>query len=76
MSEGPTISSNDVLSLIQLKILAAIDCIRTVNNQGPNAEAIDKYISRTEVSHVSKTNIVNSIDELLKNNVVVNKKNN
>ena len=45
MSQGPTISSSDVLSLFQLKILAAINYIRNVNKQHPDAEAIYKYIA-------------------------------
>ena len=42
----------------------------------PDAEAIYKYTSGTEVSNVNKTDIVNSIDELVKQNIVVNKKSN
>ena len=76
MSQEPTISSSDVLSLLQPKILAAIDYIRNVNKQRPDAEAIYKYISRTEASNVNKIDIVHSIDELVKRNVVVNKKTN
>ena len=40
MSQEPTISSSDVLSLFQPKILTAIDYIRNVNKQRPDAEAI------------------------------------
>ena len=76
MSQEPTINSSDVLSLFQPKILSAIDYIRNVNKQCPNAEAIYKYISRTEPSNINKTNIVYSIDKLVKQNVLVNKKNN
>ena len=76
MSQEPTIRSSDVLLLFQPKILAAIDYIRNVNKQRPDAEAIYKYISRTEASNVNKTDIVNSIDELVKQNVVVKKKSN
>ena len=65
MSQEPTISSSDVLSLLQPKILSAIDYIRNVNKQRPDREAIYKYISRTGTSNVNKTDIVNSIDELL-----------
>ena len=74
ISQEPTISKSDVLSVFQPKILAAIDCIRYVDKQRPDAEAIYRNISREEVSNVNKTNIVNSIDELVKQNVVVNKK--
>ena len=76
MSQEPTISSSDALSLFQPKILAAIDYIRNVNKQRPDAEAIYKYISRTEASNVNKIDIVHSIDELVKRNVVINKKTN
>ena len=65
MSQEPTISSSEVLSLLQPKILAAIDYIRNVYKQRPDAEVIYKYISRTEASNVNKTDIVNSIDDLL-----------
>ena len=75
MSQEPTISNSDFLSLFQPKILAAIDYITNVNKQRPDAEAIYKYISRTETSYVNKIDIVvNTIDELVKQNVVVNKK--
>ena len=76
MSQEPTNSSNDVFLLFQPKILAAIDYIRNVNKQRTDAEAIYKYISRKEASNVNKTDIVNSIDELVKQNVVVNRKTN
>ena len=76
MSQEPTISNSDFLSLFQPKILAAIDYITNVNKQRPDAEAIYKFISRTETSNVNKIDIVvNTIDELVKQNVVVNKKN-
>ena len=58
----------------KIYILAAVDCIRNINKQRPDAETIYKYISRTETSNVNKTDIINSIDELVKQNVVVNKK--
>ena len=74
MSQEPTISTSDVLSLFQPKILAAIDYIRNVNKQRPDAEAIYQYISRTETSNVNKAKIVISIDEMVKQNVIVNKK--
>ena len=76
MSQEITISSSDVLSLIQTKTVAAVDYIWNVNKQLPEAEAIYKCISRIEASNVNKTNIVNSINELAKHNVVVNKKTN
>ena len=73
MSQEPIISSSDVLSLFQPKILAAIDYIRNVNKQRPD---VYRYISRTKASNVNKTDIVNSTDELVKQNVVVNNNNN
>ena len=76
MSQEPTISSSDVLSLFQPKILAAIDYIRNVNKQLPDAEAVYRYISRTKASNVNKTDTVNSTDESVKQNVVVNNNNN
>ena len=56
-------------------MLATIDDIRNINKQRPDAEAVYKYISRTEASNVNKTDIENSIDELVKQNLVINKKN-
>ena len=55
-------------------MLATIDDIKNINKQRPDAEAVYKYISRTEASNVNKTDIENSIDELVKQNLVVNKK--
>ena len=56
-------------------MLATIDDIKNINKQRPDAEAVYKYISRIEASNVNKTDIENSIDELVKQNLVVNKKN-
>ena len=56
-------------------MLATIDDIKNINKQRPDAEAVYKYISRTEASNVNKADIENSIDELVKQNLVVNKKN-
>ena len=75
ISQEPIIRKSGVLSVFQPKKLAAIDCIRFVDKQRPGAEAIYDNISREEASNVNKTNIINSIDELVKQNVVVNKKN-
>ena len=71
MSQEPIISSCDALSLFQPKILATIDYIRNVDKQLPDAEAIYKYISRKEASNIKKTDIVNGIDELVKQNELV-----
>ena len=73
MSQEPSFRSSYVLSLFQPKILAAIDYITNVNKQRPDAEAIYKNISRTEASYINKTNIVNSIDDLVEQNVAVKK---
>ena len=66
ISQEPTISSSNALSLFQPKMLATIDDIKNINKQRPDAEAVYKYISRTEASNVNKTDIENSIDELVK----------
>ena len=76
MSQEPTTSSSDIVSLFQPKILTSIDYIRNVNKQRTDLEAIYKYISRTEASNANKNDIINSIDELVKQNVLVNKKTN
>ena len=55
--------------------MATIDDIKNINKQRSDAEAVYKYISRTEASNVNKTDIENSIDELVKQNLVINKKN-
>ena len=73
MSQEPTINSSNVLSLFQAKI-AVIDYIRKTNKQGLNAQVIYKYISRTQASNVNKTDIVNSINDLVKQNLIINKK--
>ena len=40
MSQEPTISSSDIVSLFQPKILTSIDYIRNVNMQRTDVEAI------------------------------------
>ena len=76
MSQEPIISSGDVHSLFQSETLAFIDYIRNFNKQRPDVEAIYKYISITEASNVNQTDIANSIDKLVKQNVLVYKKTN
>ena len=76
MSQEPIISSGDVHSLFQSETLAVIDYIRNFNKQRPDVEAIYKYISITEASNVNQTDIANSIDKLVKQNVLVYKKTN
>ena len=58
MPQEPTCSDSEILALFQPKILAAIYYIRNGNKQHPDAEAIYKYISRTEASNVDKTDTI------------------
>ena len=75
MLQEPTISSIDALLLFEPKILAAIDHIRNVNKWLTDIEAIHKDISITEASNINETAIVNINDELVKQKMVVSKKN-
>ena len=47
-----------------MSTIGRFHCIRNVNKLRP--EVIYKYISETEASTVNKTDIVDSIDELVK----------
>ena len=55
MSQEITISSIDVLSLIQTKTVAAVDYIWNVNKQLPEAEAINE-LAKHNVAVNKKTN--------------------
>ena len=54
--------------------LAAMDYIRNVNKQRPKLKLFVSTFLEKKASNVNKTVIVNSTDELVKQNVVVNKK--
>ena len=55
--------------------LAAMDYIRNVNKQRPTLKLfVSTFLEKCQMSNVNKTVIVNSTDELVKQNVVVNKK--
>ena len=65
MSQERTISNSDVLLLFQAKISAANNYNRNFNKQHHHAEAIYQFICRAKALNVNKSDIVNTINELV-----------
>ena len=67
-------SVNESLQLFKPKILNAIEIIRDKKKKRPDIDTIHNYIMRTEASNADKTLIENVVKELIKQNMVINKK--
>ena len=67
-------SENESLQLFKPKILNAIEIIRDKKKKRPDIDTIHNYIMRTEASNADKTLIENVVKELIKQNMVINKK--
>ena len=67
-------SVNESLQLFKPKILNAIEIIRDKKKKHPNIDTIHDYIMKTEVSNADKTLIENLVKELIKQNLMINKK--
>ena len=64
----------NTLSLLQPKVLEAIDYIRNIDKQHHDVDAVYKRMSRSEASNIDKTTAVNVIDALIDRNVIENRK--
>ena len=65
---------NESLQLFKPKILYAIEIIRDKKKKRPDIDTIDDSIMRTEVSNADKTLIEKLGKELIKQNILSNKK--
>ena len=65
--------TTEISSLFKPKILCAIDRIKEKKKR-PDIDSIYDYLSRTEASNIDKISIELILNELVKENVVVNKK--
>ena len=65
--------TTEISSLFKSKILCVIDQIKEKKKR-PDIDSIYDYLSRTEASNIDKISIELILNELVKENVVVNKK--
>ena len=65
--------NTETSSLFKPKILCAIDRIKEKKKR-PDIDSIYYYLSRTEASNIGKISIEQLLNELVKKNVLVNKK--
>ena len=65
--------TTEISSFFKPKILCAIDRIKEKKKR-PDIDSIYDYLSRTEASNIDKISIELILNELVKENVVVNKK--
>ena len=67
-------SVNVSLQLFKLKILNAIEIIRDKKKKRPDIDTIHDHIMKTEASNADKTLIEILLKELIKQNILINKK--
>ena len=67
-------SVNESLQLFKPKILNAIEIIRDKKIKSPDIDTIPDYIMKTEASNADKILIENLVKELIKKNILINKK--
>ena len=60
--------------LFKLRILNATEIIRDKKKKRPDIETIHDYIMKTEASNAGKTLTENLVKELIKHNILINKK--
>ena len=65
--------NTEISSLFKPRILCAIDLIKEKKKR-PDIDSIYDYLSRTEASNIDKVSIELILNELVKENVLVNKK--
>ena len=67
-------SVNESLQLFKTKILNAIEIIGDKNEKRPDIDTTHDHIMKTEASNADKTLIENVVKELIKQNILINKK--
>ena len=67
-------SVNELFQLFKAKILNAIETIRDKKKKRADIDTIHDYIMRTESSNADKTLIENVVRELIRQNILINKK--
>ena len=67
-------SINESLQLFKPKILHAIEIIKDKKKKCADIDTIHDYITRTEASNADKTLIENVVRELIRQNILINKK--
>ena len=67
-------SENESLQLFKQKLLNAIEIIRYKKKKHPDIDTIHDYIIKTEAPNADETLIENLVKELIKQNILINKK--
>ena len=68
-------SVNELLQLFKPKILSAIEIIRDKQKKRSDIDTIHDYIMKTKASNKNNTLIETLVKELIKQNILINKKN-
>ena len=68
------INANINKSHFKPKILEAIDRLKGISHKGWDIDSIFDFITRTTASNITKEALANIITDLVKQNIIVNKK--
>ena len=68
------INANINISHFKPKILGAIDHLKCISHKCPDVESIFDFITRTTASNITKEALADIITDLVKQNIIINKK--
>ena len=68
------INANINISHFKPKILEAIDHLKGISHKCPDVESVFDFITRTTVSNITKEALADIITNLVKQNIIINKK--
>ena len=68
------INANINISHFKPKILEAIDHLKGISDKRPDLDSIFDFITRTTASNITKEALVDIITDLVKQNIIINKK--
>ena len=68
------INANITISHLKQKILEAIDHLKGISHKRPDVDSIFYFITRTAASNITKEALADIITDLVKQNIIMNKK--